>query len=112
MNLEIAQRIYQQIQESQQEPTLALLYRELLQAAVRYAGIRAVWTLTDREGRTAMDQERTHSHNRFIDACNILNRNMAKSGLNTEWRKLLGKDRKAIGDFACYVHLFLGLGAR
>lgn len=112
MNLDTAQRIYQQLRESEQEPALAPLYRELLQAAVRYAGIRAAWALSERESRIAMDQERTHSHDRFIDACNILSRNMAKAGLNTDWRQLLGKDRMEIGDFACYVHLFLGLRAR
>ena len=81
-------------------------------AAVRYAGIRAKWCLESADGRRGMDTERTRAHDAFIDSCNILSRNQAKNGEDNTWRAKLGDDRKVIGDFACYVHCILGIGAR
>jgi hypothetical protein len=37
---------------------------------------------------------------------------MAKAGLDNEWRRLLGDDRKVIGDFACFLVAHLGVLAR
>jgi hypothetical protein len=59
-----------------------------------------------------MDQRRTLAHNAFIDSVNIMSRNMDKENEDNLWRAVLGDDRKIIGDFACYVHMFLGLEAR
>jgi len=59
-----------------------------------------------------MDRARTAAHNLFIDTCNVMSRNMAKAGESIEWRANLGTDRKEIGDFACFIVLFLGLSAR
>ncbi|MGC8624401.1 MAG: hypothetical protein ACP5VQ_03945 [Phycisphaerae bacterium] len=58
------------------------------------------------------DTDRNCAHNAFIDACNILARNMAKVGEDATWRQTLGDERKTIGDLACYIHCFLGLAAR
>lgn len=91
---------------------LSDLQHDLFRAAVRYANLRAQWCLEDFESRREMDDERTRAHNAFIDSCNILSRNMAREGLDTSWRADLGDDRKTIGDFACYVHTYLGLSAR
>ena len=68
--------------------------------------------MAEPEQRREMEQDRTTAHNAFIDACNILNRQMAKSGESPHWRELLGADRKEIGDFACFVVLFVSLGSR
>jgi hypothetical protein len=59
-----------------------------------------------------MGQARTAAHNAFIDSCNILSRQMAKSEESTAWRGTLGTDRREIGDFACFIALFVGLAAR
>jgi hypothetical protein len=59
-----------------------------------------------------MEEERTAAHNAFISACDILSRNMNQSGENSHWRTQIGSDRKAIGDFACYLHTVLGIKAR
>jgi len=59
-----------------------------------------------------LDQARRISHNAFIDTCNILSRNMIKEGEDASWRRLLGNDRKAIGDFACYLTCILAVQAR
>ena len=59
-----------------------------------------------------MHEERRSAHNVFIDACNIMSRNMIKNGEDASWRKELGDDRKVIGDFACYISFVLGIKAR
>lgn len=59
-----------------------------------------------------MDAGRTRAHNAFIDACNILSRQMARPGEDVAWRARLRSDRKILGDFACYLHCLLGLKAR
>jgi hypothetical protein len=96
------------IAESQQ----AALRKELLVKALEYARIRAQWILMSLEQRKEMDQRRTLAHNAFIDACNIMSRNMGNNDEDNSWRAELGDDRKIIGDFACYIHCFLGIEAR
>lgn len=88
------------------------LRRELFRKAVDYATIRALWMLSTREQRQEMEQRRTLAHNAFIDACNIMSRNMGKNDEDNSWRAVLGDDRKIIGNFACYLHCFLGIEAR
>jgi hypothetical protein len=107
MDFETARSLYNRIE------TTKILgpKRELIIAAVRYARLRAEWQLADLQAQWEMDRHRAAAHDALIDACNILSRNMAKSGEDTSWRASLN-DRKEIGDFACYVHCFLGLAAR
>lgn len=88
------------------------LLRDFFEAATRYAHLRAEWYLARPEERREMDEGRTRAHNAFIDCCNILSRNMASQGLDVSWRADLGSDRKVIGDFACFVHAYLGFLAR
>ena len=80
--------------------------------AVEYARIRTDWFFKTVEEKIENDKWRSISHNVFIEACNILSRNMNKLDMNTNWRLQMGQDRKEIGDFACYVHLFLSLEKR
>lgn len=94
------------------ETQLMELRMDLVRAAIKYSNCRVEWNLARHEQRGEMGPARTRAHNAFIDACNILSRNMAKAGEANEWRSLLGDDRKEIGDFACFVVLFLGLAAR
>lgn len=101
-----------QILDAIEGSSLASLRRDLVTAAVRYAGMRVEWALADPDARRVMDPARTAAHEAFIDACNILSRNMAKAGEDNRWRARLGDDRKAIGDFACYLHALLGIRAR
>jgi len=88
------------------------LKKSFYKNAARYAGLRTTWLLVDREQRTLMDEERRSAHNVFIDACNIMSRNMIKYSEDASWRKELGDDRKVIGDFACYISFILGIKAR
>jgi len=60
----------------------------------------------------AMDAARTRAHDLFIEACDMMGRCMQNEKEDFSWRGELGNDRKEIGDFACYIHLILGLVAR
>ena len=88
------------------------LRHELYNAALEYAHIRADWFMKDFSARREMDFGRTVAHNAFIDNCNILSRHMGENGLDNDWRLSIGNNRKDIGDFACYMHLFLGIKSR
>lgn len=90
----------------------ASLARELVEAAVRYAGRRVEWDLASPLERAALDPGRTAAHDAFIDACNILSRAMAASGEDNSWRRAIGLSRGEIGDFACMVVCVVGLRAR
>jgi len=84
----------------------------LFRKAVEYAGIRAEWQLSEPEKRVATSEVRTKAHDAFIEACDMMGRRMSDEGEDASWREDLGDDRKEIGDFACYLHLILGLAAR
>jgi len=103
---------YESIRNAELPQNILPLRRDVFVKAVEYAQIRVLWQLSSREQRDAMDQRRTIAHNAFIDACNILSRNMVAAGGDNSWRAELGDDRKTIGDFACYVHCFLGIEGR
>jgi hypothetical protein len=108
LNHESARLCFESISQS----SLNSLRHDLVRLAVAYAQIRAKWYMMGVDEKRDADSSRTASHNAFIDACNILSRNQAKIGEDNSWRETLGDDRKVIGDFACYVHLFVGLSAR
>lgn len=94
------------------ESKLKELRTSLFKAAIRYAEIRTGWYFLDVDEKSEQDEERTVAHNRFIDACNIMSRNMRNANEDVSWATILGKDRKYIGDFACYIHAFLGIQNR
>ena len=108
MDYEIAENILKQIVTTKLED----LKNDLIQKAVKYARLRVDWQLTPGDSRNEIGSLRTKAHNAFIDSCNILSRNMADNDEDITWRKMLGDDRKAIGDFACYLHCILGIHAR
>lgn len=88
------------------------LKHSLFVSAVRYAHIRTDWYFMNVEDRKQAEDERTRSHNAFIDKCNIMSRNQQLHGEDGSWRQQLGQDRLIIGDFACYIHLWLGMQFR
>ena len=85
---------------------------DFIKSAAIYAHLRCLWYLADENERIEMDQERSSSHDAFIDSCNILSRYMTKAGLDNSWREKLGSDRKRIGDLACWIQAYIGLLAR
>ena len=94
------------------------LYDELMKIATRYAAIRANWPLLSREEKNAHDSGRTSCHNSVITHFNMLARYLKQQGKTAEWRNELGYEeddpynRKAIGDFACYLAFVNGANAR
>jgi len=107
-----ARSCYESIRDADLSKKLQPLRRDFYNRAIDYALIRTQWQLSSHEQRNDIDQRRTLAHNTFIDACNILSRNMGAEGEDNSWRAELRDDRKRIGDFACYVHCFLGIEAR
>jgi hypothetical protein len=103
-----AKQIYDKLDTTK----LSKLKNNLFEAAFNYARIRADWYLMDEAEKRANDEARTRAHDTFIDCCNILSREMIKAGENADWRLYLGSDRKEIGNFACYLHCFVGLNER
>lgn len=101
-----------QIFDRMDKTGLKKLKNELIEAAIIYARIRTDWYFMEDDERRANDETRTRAHNTFIDCCNILSREMIKAGEDAKWRMMLGNDRKIIGDFACYIHCFIGLAKR
>ena len=113
MNWNVATDIYRQIRpECIHDSILRELQSDLLEKAVRYAQIRTNWELSDLNKRHQMDEYRKRTHDALIAACDILKREMAHQGLDVSWRATLGQQREEIGDFACFIHCFLGLTAR
>ena len=108
MNVHIAQQVFEKIEGSK----LADLKHDLYQAVQRYAGMRVEWRLATPDERLQMDAARTRAHDALIDTFNILSREQAKRGEDNSWRKILGQDRKALGDMAADIALFLALSAR
>lgn len=84
----------------------------LIKSAIRYAHIRAEWHLSSQVEKTELENERKIAHDALISNCDILARNMKTNGEDSNWRTLLGNDRKSIGDFACFVHALIGIEAR
>jgi hypothetical protein len=113
MNWESAVGVYQGMNKAiAADSLLAELRDDFLEKAVRYARIRTDWELAESARRIESDEYRKGAHDALIDACNILSRAMALRDFDSAWRGQLGEDRKIIGDFACFVHCFLGLKAR
>ena len=94
------------------------LYNELMKVATRYAAIRANWLLLSREEKNEQDSGRTSCHNSVIIHFNMLARYLKQQGNTAAWRDKLGYEeddpynRKAIGDFACYLAFVNGVNAR
>jgi len=108
MDFQTAAKIFEVVESTQ----LKNLKNDLITLALDYAKIRADYYISDLEEKREKESSRTIAHNSFIESCNILSRNMDKIGEPAEWRSILGDERKYIGDFACYIHLFLALKAR
>lgn len=112
LTYEEATEIFAEIQShtDKRDPDIAEIYDDLYERAVKYANIRASWNMLTREEKMDTDSRRTSAHDVFISSIDIVARLQGEDG--AKWRKKLGDDRKRIGDFACFVALFLGIEAR
>ena len=107
LNYDQAVRVFETMQGGDEGLRL-----QVLRTSIRYANIRAEWFLMTAAERLEVDRQRTAAHDAVIDAVNILSRSMVKAGLDNEWRRVLGENRKDIGDFACVLVAHLGVLAR
>ena len=85
------------------------LYSELLDMATKYASIRMSWMSLSKQAKMDEDEKRTICHDSLIIKVRKLSRSIGKEH---EWNKILGEDRKRIGDFACYLAFLNSLHAR
>jgi hypothetical protein len=108
MTFHVAQSIFERIDATK----LVDLKRDLYRAAQRYTTMRVEWRLAPTDDRPGMDAARTRSHEALIDSVNILSREKTRCGEDNSWRRMLGEDRKKIGDLAAHLVLFLALSAR
>lgn len=91
------------------DPEAKELYKELMDAARKYASIRAGWFQMSKEEKMEIDPLRTSHHNSLIIHFNVLSRYLRMVGKQAMWREQLGNEeenpyvRKTIGDFGCYL---------
>lgn len=88
------------------------LYTEFLNGAVGYAHTRAKWSFMSPEEIGNEDERRTREHDDFISSIAILARYAKGKGYDASWEAILERDRKDIGDFACYIHAIIGIEHR
>ena len=94
------------------------IYEELIGAATKYASFRSEWFIWNRETRMERDDSRTSCHNSLLVKFDMLARYLKMQGKDAEWRDELGYEeddkynRKAIGDFACYLVFVNSINAR
>lgn len=119
LSLERMQTIHKQIvSEIGNDPDALELYDDLIKVATRYATIRANWLLMRCEEKMEQDPGRTSCHNSVITHFNMLARYLKQQGKIAAWRDELGYEeddsynRKAIGDFACFLAFVDGINAR
>ncbi len=111
--LEEMQSLHREIKEEAGRDGDALeLYKNLIDAAVKYSLFRANWHFWDKEKKMTEDSRRTKCHDIVIDCFNILARYLKNQGKAAAWLDILGDDRKRIGDFACYLIFAESLNAR
>lgn len=97
------------IEGTQGDPDAVELYEDFVSASIKYAEIRAEWSIMTRPQKLEKDSLRTALHNSVIIQINMLARYLRRKGKDPLWRDLLGDEetdriyRKRIGDFACYI---------
>ncbi len=113
MQVDEAMDIYNKIVQATDftDDDIVYLLKNIKQTAVRYANIRSGWDFKSSQEKMDADDARTATHDGFIAKLNMMARAQGEAG--EEWQRKLGTDdRKRIGDFACYIALFLALDAR
>lgn len=101
-----------------EDPDAVELYEDLINAATRYAAVRAKWLSMTKEEKMDTDPLRTSHHDSVITHFNMLARYLKMQGKKALWREQLGDVgengyiRKRIGDFACYLVFVNSICAR
>ena len=110
LQYEIAQKLYEEIKEKaakNSNDAFQSFYKEFLKNAVVYADTRAAWSFMEPAEQREDDASRSIKHDAFMSMLNAVCRNLGVEGIDS-----IMPDRKAKGDFACYIALFLALEQR
>ena len=123
MTLEEANQIFTEYHASIDfsEEYMSKKYAELVTRAMRYAKMRMDWSTWDKETRQERDYQRTNLHNLFLNSVTQYASYQKRNGGDCHWFEMLGQGiepdevdskRKRIGDWACYIALFVALNKR
>ena len=82
------QRIHGELSEEiGEDPEAVELYEELIDAATRYAAVRAKWFRMSKEEKIDTDSLRTSHHDSVITHLNMLARYLKMQGKKALWRE-------------------------
>jgi len=110
LKYEIAEKLYGEIKDKAgwcSDDAIKELYEDFLKDAADYAKNRLAWHFMDNAGRMEDDRKRSMKHDAYMSMLSALCRNLGIEGIDD-----IMPDRKAKGDFACYIALFLSLEQR
>ncbi len=110
LQYEVAKKVYEEMKEKAAQSSVEgfdEFFEDFLKNAVSYANTRTAWSFMDLNARIEDDRSRSIKHDAFIAVLNAVCRNLGMEGIDE-----LMPDRKAKGDFACYIALFLALEQR
>ena len=110
LQYEIAKTLYEEIKgkvEQCHQEGFDEFYQEFLESAADYAKNRTAWSFMDQAARAEDDKARSIKHDAYMSMLAAICRNLGIDGIDG-----IMPDRKAKGDFACYITLFLALEQR
>ncbi len=90
------------------------LKTNFIEKAVDYARIRTDWYFMDIDSKRDKDNGRTKKHNALIESIKSIYNYMKSNDMNVNWYEELPdyrspSGRKEWGDFACYIHCYIGI---
>ena len=110
LKYEVAKNLYDEIKQKAVKNTkegFSDFYLRFLKDAIDYANNRAAWAFMDWAARCEDGASRSIKHDGYLSMLSAVCRNLAIEGIDE-----IMPDRKAKGDFACYIALFLALEQR
>lgn len=109
LQFEEARQLYEEMKEKaarSSQSGFQDFFKLFLKSAADYAATRSSWATMDQSVRNEDDKPRRLKHDAFISILNAISRN-----LDVGIEEIM-PDRKAKGDFACYIALFMALEQR
>ena len=110
LQYKIAKKLFDKISEKAKSSDIedfSEFYEDFLKSAVEYANNRTRWAFMSKSQQMDDDKSRSRKHNAYMANLEAICRNLGIEGINE-----IMPDRKAKGDFACYITLFLALEQR
>ena len=106
----IAKKLYEEIETKVKNTTIEgfdEFYEGFLKSAVDYAQTRTNWSFMTQSEQIENDKSRSIKHDSYMSSLGAVCRNLGIEGIDE-----IMPDRKAKGDFACYIALFLSFEQR